>query len=194
MSSIAGFISVVLTALLVENVVFIRLLGITPILKGTRSVKTAALSGLVISALTCVTSLLCSLLNGLVLVPRGLEYLRTFLYIIIIAACLSLVGHLLRRRPAWYARWKSMMPYLTANCVVLGAALMVTEANYSPFHSAAFGLFAGLGFTFCALLFAAVCERLRSARCPKAFEGMPIALVTFGLIAMVFLGFTGLRL
>ncbi len=77
--SVSGFLSVVFSALLVENVVFVRLLGITPILRGIRTVKSAVASGLVITVFTCVTSLLCCLLNGLVLVPYQLEYLRTFL-------------------------------------------------------------------------------------------------------------------
>ena len=181
--TVSGFLTVIFAALLTENLVFVRLLGITPILRGTRSVKAALTTGLLITGFTCLTSLLCCLLNGLVFIPFGLEYLRTFLYVLIIALCISITGRVLKREPSRYAWWKSRLPYLTANCVVLGAALMVTEANYSPADALLFGLFAGLGFT-----------RLRGMRCPKAFEGMPIALVTFGLIAMVFLGFAGLKI
>lgn len=192
--TVSGFLTVIFAALLTENLVFVRLLGITPILRGTRSVKAALTTGLLITGFTCLTSLLCCLLNGLVFIPFGLEYLRTFLYVLIIALCISITGRVLKREPSRYAWWKRCLPYLTANCVVLGAALMVTEANYSPADALLFGLFAGLGFTFCAVLYAAVRARLRGMRCPKAFEGMPIALVTFGLIAMVFLGFAGLKI
>ena len=191
--SVGTFLTLIFGALLTENLVFVRLLGITPLLRGTRTVKAAVTTGLLITAFTCVTSLLCCLLNGFVLVPWGLEYLRTFLYVLIIALCLSLTGRALKRTE-YYDWWKGRLPYLTANCVVLGAALIVTEAGYSPLDAALYGLFAGLGFTFCAVLYAAVWGRLRFARCPRAFEGMPIALVTFGLIALAFLGFTGLRI
>lgn len=192
--SVTGFLAVIFSALLVENVVFVHLLGITPILRGTRTVKDAVETGLLISVVTCLTSLLCCLLNGFLLIPYGLTYLRTFLYVMIIALCLSVTGKILKRNPNRYAWWKGHLPYLTANCVILGSALMVTNANYAPLNAAAFGLFAGLGFTFCGILFAAVCIRLKGAKCPKAFQGMPIALITLGLIAMVFLGFHGLKL
>ncbi len=195
--SAAGFAAVIFAALLTENVVFVQLLGLSPILKGMRTnrdILSALATGGVITAVTCLTSLLCCLLNGFLLIPFGLEYLRTFLYVMIIAACLSVIGRILKKKPERYAWWKRRMPYLTSNCVVLGAALTVTEANYSPLDAALYGLFAGIGFTFCAALFAAVCLRLKGTKCPKAFEGMPILLVTFGLIAMVFLGFGGLRI
>ena len=142
-----------------------------------------------------LSSALTYVIYHFVLVPLQLEYLQTIAFILIIAALVQLIEMLLKRSaPALYQALGIYLPLITTNCAVLGAALQNVTNEYNFIQSVLYGCFSALGFTLAILLFAGVRMRLKRAQPPKAFEGMPIVLVTAGLVAMAFAGFSGISI
>ena len=134
-------------------------------------------------------------INQFLLVKNGLEYLQTLVFILVIAALVQLVEIALKKfLPALYNSLGIYLPLITTNCAVLGVALLNTQNDYNFIESVVYGITGGLGFLLAIFLFAAVREQLEvSSETPKAFEGFPIALVTAGLMALAFMGFSGLK-
>lgn len=191
--SFTGILSIALGAILVENFIFSQFLGICPFMGVSKKMDTAAGMGIAVTFVMGVASIFTYLIN-LVLVALGLEFMQTVAYILVIASLVQFVEMFLQKAmPALYESLGIYLPLITTNCAVLGVALLNTQNNYNFIESVVYGVTGGLGFLVAILLFASVRERLEFAEYPKAFEGFPIALVSAGLIALAFMGFTGLK-
>ena len=133
-------------------------------------------------------------INKYLLVANGLDFMQTVTYILVIASLVQFVEMFLQKAmPSLYQALGVYLPLITTNCAVLGVVLQNTQNNYSFIESLVYGITGGIGFLIAIVLFASVRERLEFSECPKSFEGFPIALVTAGLIALSFMGFSGLK-
>ncbi|NLE13229.1 MAG: electron transport complex subunit RsxA [Clostridiales bacterium] len=181
------------TAIVVENFIFSRFLGCCPFLGVSEKPATAAGMGFAVIFVMTLSSAVTWLVYWYMLVPLKLEYLRTIAFILIIAALVQFIEMFLHKFvPALYSALGIYLPLITTNCAVLGAALLNIENGYSFISSVAFGFAAAVGFTMAILIFAGVRARLEYANPPRSFRGIPIALLTAGLIAMAFTGFSGM--
>lgn len=182
-------------AIITENFIFSRFLGICPFLGVSEKPSTAAGMGFAVMFVMTVSSALTWLVYEFILVPSGLEYIKTIAFILIIAALVQIIEMFLKKFvPALYQALGIYLPLITTNCAVLGAALLNIQNGFSFIESVVFGLSAAIGFTVALLVFAGVRERLRFATPPAAFRGVPILLISAGLIAMAFSGFSGISL
>ncbi len=188
-------LSVALGAILVNNFIFAQFLGICPFMGVSKSTDTALGMGLAVTFVMGLASAVCWPINEYLLVPFGLEFMQTIAYILVIAALVQFVEMFLKKSvPTLYSALGIYLPLITTNCAVLGVVLLNTQNNYDFITSLVYGVTGGLGFLLAIFLFASVRERLEFSKCPKAFEGFPIALVTAGLLALAFMGFSGLSL
>lgn len=192
--SLTQLVSLALAAILAENFVLVKFLGICPFLGVSKKTDTALGMGLAVVFVMGLSSMVTWLVNEFLLLPLHLEYMQTVAFILVIAALVQFVELFLKRFvPTLYTALGIYLPLITTNCAVLGAALLNTQNERNFLASTAFGVFSGLGFTLAIVLFASVRERLEYAKFPKCFQGFPQALITAGLIAMAFMGFSGLQ-
>ena len=194
--NLAELLSLAIFAIFAENFVLVQFLGVDSFLSLSKKMDTTLGIGLVVTIVMSIASLCTWAVNTYLLIPLGLDgFLQTVTFVLVIAALVGLVELFLKKAmPALYTTLGNYLPLVITNCAVLGAALLNAREGYGALASTARGVFGGLGFTLAIVLFASVRERLEFAECPKAFEGLPIALVTAGLLAMAFLGFSGLNL
>ena len=194
--NVSELLSLAIFAIFAENFVLVQFLGICPFLGVSKKMDTALGMGMAVTFVMGIASLCTWAVNTYLLIPFGLDsYLQTVAFILVIAALVQFVEMFLKKAmPALYTSLGIYLPLITTNCAVLGVALQNTQNGYGAIMSVAYGVFGGLGFTLAIVLFASVRERLEFAEYPKSFEGFPIALVTAGLLAMAFMGFSGLSL
>lgn len=191
---LTNLVSISLGAILVENFIFSKFLGICPFLGVSKKTDTAAGMGIAVVFVMGMASIFSYLVN-LVLIKLDLAYMQTLAYILVIAALVQFVEMFLKKMvPSLYTALGIYLPLITTNCAVLGVVLLNTQNNYNFIESVVYGVTGGVGFLLAIYLFASVRERLEFADYPKAFEGFPIALVTAGLISLAFMGFTGLKI
>ena len=182
----------------VNNVVLSQFLGICPFLGVSKNVKTAAgMGGAVVFVITIasfVTGLIYKFILGNPNIMGGeLEYLNTIVFILVIAALVQFVEMFLKKSmPPLYNALGVYLPLITTNCAVLGAATINADSNFTVLEATVFGLCSGVGFALALVLFSSLRERLDLAEVPKPFQGTPIALITAGILAMAFVGFSGL--
>ena len=182
------------SAIFIENFIFAKFMGCCPFLGVSEKPGTALGMGMAVTFVMTVASAVTRLIYEL-LVYFKIEYLRTIAFNLVIAGHVQLIEMFLKRFvPSLYSSLGIFLPLITTNCAVLGAALVNIQNGYNFIESVAFGFSAALGFTMAIVVFAGVRVRLQFAEPPKAFKGMPIALVTAGLIAMAFMGFSGMRI
>jgi electron transport complex protein RnfA len=192
--SFTGIVSIALSAILVENFIFSQFLGICPFMGVSKKMDTATGMGIAVIFVMAVASIFTYLIN-LFLVKLGLEFMQTVAYILVIASLVQFVEMFLQKAmPALYESLGIYLPLITTNCAVLGVALLNTQNGYNFIESVVYGVTGGVGFLVAIVLFASVRERLEFADYPKSFEGFPIALVSAGLIALAFMGFSGLHI
>ena len=193
--SFTSLISIALGAILVNNFIFAQFLGICPFMGVSKKVDTAAGMGMAVIFVMGVASIFAWVVNEFLLVPNGLAFMQTIAYILVIASLVQFVEMFLQKSmPSLYSALGIYLPLITTNCAVLGVALLNTQNNYNFIESVVYGVTGGIGFLVAIVLFASVRERLEFSECPRSFEGFPIALVTAGLIALAFMGFTGLKI
>jgi electron transport complex protein RnfA len=194
--SFSAILSVALGAILAENFVLVKFLGICPFVGVSKKVDTALGMGAAVTAVMAIASLFCWLINAYVLVPLNLEYMQTITYILIIASLVQFIEMFLQKvMPGLYLALGIYLPLITTNCAVLGVVLLNTQNDYNLLGSVVYGLTGGLGFTLAIIIFASLRERLDlTADYPEAFEGFPIALVTAGLLSLAFMGFSGRKI
>ena len=189
-----SLITIIVTTALVNNVVLSQFLGICSFL-GVSAQKKASLSlGLAVTAVLVVASLVAALLYQFVLAPLGLDYLKTIVFILVIAALVQMVEMFLKKNAhAIYQSLGIYLPLITTNCAVLGVALLNVQNSYTFIEAVVYGLTGGVGFTLAIVLFSSIRQRLEDCDCPKAFKGFPLALIAAGLLALSFMGFSGFR-
>ena len=182
-----------IAAVFVNNIVLSQFLGICPFLGVSKKISTAlGMAGAVAFVLVLAT-IVTYLANACILVPFGLEYLRTITFILIIAALVQMVEIVLKKvSPALYQALGVFLPLITTNCCILGVAILVIQKDYNLLESVVYAFSNAIGFGFALVLFAGLREQLEFSETPKAMRGMPIALVTAGILAMAFMGFSGL--
>ena len=193
--------TIALGAILVNNFIFAQFLGICPFLGVSKKVDTALGMGLAVTFVMGLASAVCWVINEYLLINPAiygdgpnLAFMQTIAFILVIAALVQFVEMFLKKNvPSLYQALGIYLPLITTNCAVLGVVLLNVQNNYNFIESVVYGITGGLGFLLAIFLFASVRERLDATmECPKAFEGFPIALVTAGLIALAFMGFSGL--
>lgn len=183
------FVSCVLS----HNFIFSRFLGCCPFLGVSNKVETAAGMGLAVTFVMGIASLFTSLVYQYVLTPLGLTYLDTISFILIIASLVQFVEMFLKKSsPALYKSLGIYLPLITTNCAVLGVATLNVSNSYSILYSVLNGVFSALGFLLAIVLMAGVRERLETSHIPESFKGFPISLFMAGLMAVAFMGFSGL--
>lgn len=183
---------IIITAIFVNNIVLSQFLGICPFLGVSKKIDTAiGMSAAVMFVMTIAT--ICTyLLQKYVLDPFQIGYLQTISYILVIAALVQLVEIILKKiSPALYQALGVFLPLITTNCTILGVAIMVIQKDYNMLESVVFALATSIGFGLALILFAGIREQLSLTRLPKGMQGMPIALIVAGLLAMAFMGFSG---
>ena len=192
--SFTELFSLALGAILLENFVLVKFLGCCPFLGVSKKTETALGMGLAVMFVMTVASAVTYLVNKYVLLAFDLEYMQTVAFILIIASLVQFVEmFLMKSMPSLYQALGIYLPLITTNCAVLGVVLLNVQNNYNFISSVVYGVTGGLGFLVAIVLFASIRERLVFADYPKAFEGFPIALVTAGLMALAFMGFSGLK-
>ena len=194
MDQIYELLAIMLGAILANNFIFSQFLGICPFLGVSKKVDTAVGMGIAVTFVMGLASAVCYFVNNYVLMPLDLGYMQTVAFILVIASLVQFIEMFLQKSmPSLYTALGVYLPLITTNCAVLGVVLLNVQNNYNFIESVVYGITGGLGFLLAIFLFASVRERLDATmECPKAFEGFPIALVTAGLIALAFMGFSGL--
>lgn len=187
-------ISISLGAILINNFIFSQFLGCCPFLGCSNKVDTAVGMGLAVTFVMGLASAICWVVDQYILVPLGLAFLQTLAFILIIAALVQFVEMFLKKSiPSLYSALGIYLPLITTNCAVLGVVLLNVQNKYNFLESVVYGITGGLGFLLAIYLFSTIRERVQFADYPKCFEGFPIALITAGLIALAFMGFSGLQ-
>lgn len=187
--------SILITTILVENFVLVKFLGCCPFLGVSKKTSTAVAMGMAVTFVMALASAMTWLVNTYILVPFDLQYLQTIAFILVIAALVQIVEMaIMKLSPPLYASLGIYLPLITTNCAVLGVAILNVQKDYGFLESLVSGIAAALSFTLAIWLFAGVRERLEHSNIPSFMKGMPIALVSAGLIAMAFLGFAGMKL
>lgn len=192
MEAIYQYLIVFITAIFVNNVVLSQILGICPFLGVSKKINTAlGMSGAVAFVLVLAT-LVTYLLQYYVLNPLNLGYLQTIAFILVIAALVQLVEIILKKvSPSLYQALGVFLPLITTNCAVLGVAILAIQKEFNLMMGVWYALSTALGFGLALVIFAGIREQLNLVSVPKGMQGMSIALVTAGLLAMAFMGFSG---
>ncbi len=193
MNSIKDMLLLLVGSSLVSNVVLSQFLGLCPFLGVSRKIKTAAgMGGAVIFVIT-LASFVAGALYKLILVPLNLKYLQTIVFILVIAALVQFVEMFLKKIvPSLYRALGVYLPLITTNCAVLGVAVSNVQKNYGVLEGVVNGIGTAVGFAVAIIILAGIRERIEYNDVPKPFKGMPIVLLTAGLMAIAFWGFSGL--
>lgn len=182
-----------LGVILVNNLVLSQLLGVDTFLRGSGSLRSAARTGLAVTVVMALTCGVCWPINAYILEPVGVKYAGTILFLLVTALLVRGLELLLGKLAPRYRLERGAGLLLTANCAVLGAVLQSIRQGSGFAESMVYSVAGGLGFLLAVLLFAGLRQRLELAECPRAFRGVPIALVTAGLLALCFSGFANLN-
>ena len=192
MDYVLSLILIIITAIFVNNVVLAQFLGICPFLGVSKKVDTASGMGMAVTAVLVVATIVTYLIQVYVLDKFGLEYLQTIAFILVIAALVQMIEIILKKTmPALYQALGVFLPLITTNCCILGVAILVIQKDYDLLEGIIYALSTGIGFLLAMVLFAGLREQLDLVDVPKSFEGVPIAFVTAALLAMAFMGFSG---
>jgi electron transport complex protein RnfA len=188
-----NLIIIAISAALVNNVVLSQFLGLCPFLGVSKKINTAAgMGGAVIGVIT-ISSVICSLIYDYILVPLDLTYLNTIVFILVIASLVQFVEMLLKKcMPPLYEALGVYLPLITTNCAVLGIALTNVQNGYGLIESLVSGIGTAIGFAIAIIILAGIRERIEDNDVPESFKGMPIVLLTAGLMSIAFFGFSGI--
>ena len=186
------YILIFITAIFVNNVVLSQFLGICPFLGVSKKVETATGMGAAVAFVLVIATIVTYLIQKFVLDAFGLQYLQTIAFILVIAALVQMVEIVLKKvSPALYQALGVFLPLITTNCCILGVAILVIQNNFDLLTGVIYALATAIGFALAMILFAGIREQLSLVNIPKGMDGMAIALVTAGLLAMAFMGFSG---
>lgn len=189
----ASIFVIMVSAILVNNFVLSRFLGICPFLGVSKQVETAFGMGMAVTFVMTLSGILTYLVNKYLLISLGLEYLQTAAFILVIASLVQFVEIVLQKMsPTLYQALGVFLPLITTNCAVLGLALLNIQYKFGLVQTIFHSFFAAIGFSLAIVLFAGIREKLETSDVPLPFKGFPIALITASLMSIAFLGFTGL--
>ena len=186
------YILIFITAIFVNNVVLSQFLGICPFLGVSKKVETATGMGAAVAFVLVIATIVTYLIQKFVLDAFGLQYLQTIAFILVIAALVQMVEIVLKKvSPALYQALGVFLPLITTNCCILGVAILVIQNDFDLLTGVIYAFATAIGFALAMILFAGIREQLSLVNIPKCMDGMAIALVTAGLLAMAFMGFSG---
>ncbi len=185
-----------ISAVLVNNYILVQFLGCCSFFGVSKKTDTAVGMGMAVIFVMALASIVSWCVQYFILTPLGLDYMQTPAFILVIATLVQFVEMFMKKAmPALYQALGIFLPLITTNCAVLGAAITNIDNGNSFIGSVVYGVFAGVGYTVAIVIFASIRERMEvSSKCPKCFEGFPIALVSASLLAMSFMGFSGLKI
>ena len=187
-------IGILIAAILSQNFILVKFYGICPFMGVSKKIDTALGMGMAVTFVMALASFACWLIN-LLLLKLNLAYMQTVAFILVIASIVQVVEMFLKKMvPALYKALGVFLPLITTNCAVLGVVLVNVQEGYNFLFSVLNGAAGGLGFTIAIVLFASIRERVNKAEPPKCFEGYPLALIAAGLLALAFMGFSGLSI
>lgn len=194
-----AYILMIIGAVLVNNIILVQFLGICPFLGVSNKVNTALGMGVAVIFVMTLATLVTSTVQKYVLVPLNITFLQTIVFILIIAALVQMVEIILKKTsPSLYKALGIYLPLITTNCAVLGIAILVTQKTIIPGHafsildSTLYATSIAIGFTLAIVLFAGIREQMDLVEIPKGMQGVPIALITAGILALAFMGFANL--
>ncbi len=186
------YVLIFITAIFVNNIVLAQFLGICPFLGVSKKLDTAGGMGAAVTFVLVLATIVTYLIQHYVLDPCGLGYLQTIAFILVIAALVQMVEIILKKvSPSLYKALGVFLPLITTNCCILGVAILVIQKDYNMLQGIVYAFATALGFALAMVVFAGLREQLAFSKVPKAVQGMPIALITAGLLSMAFMGFSG---
>ena len=193
--SLSTIVTISLGAILTNNFIFSQFLGCCPFLGCSNKTDTAVGMGLAVIFVMGLASAICWVVDHYILIPLGLAFLETLTFILVIAALVQFVEMFLKKSvPSLYSALGIYLPLITTNCAVLGVVLLNVQNEYSFIESVVYGITGGVGFLLAIVLFSSVRERVQFSEYPECFEGFPICLVSAALLALAFMGFSGMQI
>ncbi len=187
------YFAIIISAIFVNNIILAQFLGICPFLGVSSKVSTSLGMGAAVTFVMTIAAIVVYIIQHSVLVPLGIEYMQTIVFILVIAALVQMVEIILKKiSPALYSALGVFLPLITTNCAVLGVAILLVQQEMNLLQSVVYALSSAIGFTLAIVLFAGLREKMELSDAPKAMRGVPLALVVAGILAMAFMGFSGL--
>lgn len=188
-----SYFAIIIGAIFVNNVVFAQFLGICPFLGVSSKVDTSLGMGAAVTFVMALSSIVAWLIQEYILVPFGIEYMQTIVFILVIASLVQMVEIVLKKvSPSLYQALGIFLPLITTNCAVLGVAILMIQKEFDLLQSFIYAISAAVGFAVALVLFAGIRERLELDGVPAAMKGVPVALIVAAILAMAFMGFSGL--
>lgn len=188
-----SYFAIIIGAIFVNNVVFAQFLGICPFLGVSSKVDTSLGMGAAVTFVMALSSIVAWLIQEYILVPFGIEYMQTIVFILVIASLVQMVEIVLKKvSPSLYQALGIFLPLITTNCAVLGVAILMIQKEFDLLQSFVYAISAAVGFAIALVLFAGIRERLELDGVPAAIKGVPVALIVAAILAMAFMGFSGL--
>jgi len=189
------YISIIITAIFINNIVLAQFLGICPFIGVSKKTESALGMGAAVTFVITLSTTVTWLLQTYMLIPLNLQYLQTIVFILVIAALVQMLEIVLKKiAPALYSSLGVFLPLITTNCAVLGVAILVVQKGFNLGESVTYAIATSLGFALALWIFAGIREQLATTDVPKAMKGVPIALVCAGILALAFLGFSGIKI
>ena len=190
-----AYISIIVTAIFINNIVLAQFLGICPFLGVSKKTSSALGMGAAVTFVITLATAVAWVLQHYVLNPLGLAFLQTIVFILVIAFLVQLLEIVLKKiTPALYQALGVFLPLITTNCAVLGVAILVIQKDFNILQAVVYGFSTALGFTLALWIFAGIREQLEITETPRALRGVPLALISAGILAMAFLGFSGITI
>ena len=187
------YFAIIIGAIFVNNIVLAQFLGICPFLGVSSKVETSLGMGGAVTFVMALSALVTWLIQHYILVPLGIAYMQTIVFILVIAALVQMVEIVLKKvSPSLYQALGIFLPLITTNCAVLGVAISMIQKEFTLLQGVTYNVATALGFALALVIFAGLRERIEFEEAPKAFQGVPIALITASILAMAFMGFSGL--
>ena len=189
------YISIIVTAIFVNNIVFAQFLGICPFVGVSKKLSSAVGMGAAVTFVMLMATAITWLLQSFVLNPLNLQFMQTIVFILVIAALVQMLEMIMKKvTPALYMALGVFLPLITTNCAVLGVAILVIRNGMDLGQSIVYAVATAIGFTLALIMFAGIREQLELVNVPRPMRGVPIALVVAGLLAMAFMGFSGIKI
>ena len=189
------YLAIILTAIFVNNIVFAQFLGICPFIGVSKDLSSALGMGAAVTFVMAVATAVTWVLQHTILIPFGLPYVQTIAFILVIAILVQMLEIVMKKvSPTLYAALGVFLPLITTNCAVLGVAIIVAQKDFGFVHSLVYAIATAIGFALALVIMAGIRTQLELADVPRSMKGVPIALVTAGILAMAFMGFAGIKI